>query len=108
MGDETATPLAATITWLLRHGTGMCGQILFTWHQGSDLDYNCKKWRLFADVVNDMAMFIELLGPMLPMIFLQVNVNPVYTSFGMSEGKYKSSLAFTSSLRSRSFVSPGC
>ncbi len=35
VGDDSATPLAATITWLLRHGAGMIGQILFTWAEGS-------------------------------------------------------------------------
>lgn len=63
VGDESATALAATITWLLRHGTGMCGQIVFTWLQGSDLDHNCKKWRLFADIMNDSAILIELTAP---------------------------------------------
>lgn len=66
VGDETATPLAATITWLMRHGAGMAGQIAFTWMQGSDLDHNCKRWRLFADVLNDTAMCLELSGPMWP------------------------------------------
>ncbi len=44
----------------------MAGQILFTWMQGSDLDHNCKKWRLFADIANDAAMCLELTGPLWP------------------------------------------
>ena len=71
VGDEKATSLAATITWLLRHGAGMIGSILFTWMQGSDLDYNCKKWRLFADIANDAAMCLELSGPFWPSEFFQ-------------------------------------
>ena len=63
--------MAATITWLLRHGAGMIGSILFTWMQGSDLDYNCKKWRLFADIANDAAMCLELSGPFWPSEFFQ-------------------------------------
>ncbi len=43
----------------------MIGSILFTWTQGSDLDYNCKKWRLFADIANDFAMCLELTGSFL-------------------------------------------
>ena len=27
------------------------------------MDYDCKKWRLFADVLNDLAMLIEILTP---------------------------------------------
>jgi len=71
VGDETATSLAATITWLLRQGAGMVGQILFTWMQGSDLDHNCKKWRLFADIMNDSAMCLELSGPLWPSFLTQ-------------------------------------
>lgn len=71
VGDEKATSLAATITWLLRHGAGMIGSIVFTWMQGSDLDYNCKKWRLFADIANDFAMCLELSGPFWPSEFFQ-------------------------------------
>ena len=33
VGDESATALAATLTWLMRHGAGMVEQILFTWVQ---------------------------------------------------------------------------
>jgi hypothetical protein len=71
VGDEDATPLAATITWLLRHGAGMTGSIVFTWLQGSDFDHNCKKWRLFADIANDAAMCLELTGPLWPSYCIQ-------------------------------------
>lgn len=29
----------------------------------TSLDADCKKWRLFADILNDFAMFLELLLP---------------------------------------------
>ncbi len=50
MGDESATPLAATLTWLLRHGAGMLGQILFTWVQASctvNLSFNENIFKTF-------------------------------------------------------------
>jgi hypothetical protein len=71
VGDGNATSLAATITWLMRQGAGMVGQIIFTWIQGSDLDHNCKRWRLFADVLNDSAMCLELSGPLWPPFITQ-------------------------------------
>ena len=49
----------------------MISQILFTWMQGSDLDHNCKKWRLFADILNDSAMCLELSGPLWPPFLIQ-------------------------------------
>jgi len=31
-----------------------------------ELDTNCKKWRLAADILNDLAMSLELCSPLLP------------------------------------------
>uniref|UniRef100_A0A7N6FMA1 RUS family member 1 n=1 Tax=Anabas testudineus TaxID=64144 RepID=A0A7N6FMA1_ANATE len=69
VGNQEATVAAATVTWLLRDGTGMLGRILFAWQKGSKLDSDAKKWRLFADVLNDIAMFMEILAPYFPACF---------------------------------------
>uniref|UniRef100_A0A8C6K804 RUS family member 1 n=1 Tax=Nothobranchius furzeri TaxID=105023 RepID=A0A8C6K804_NOTFU len=69
VGNQAATVAGATITWLLRDGTGMLGRILFAWRKGSKLDSEAKKWRLFADVLNDIAMFMEILAPYFPAFF---------------------------------------
>ncbi|CAJ1076333.1 RUS1 family protein C16orf58 homolog [Xyrichtys novacula] len=69
VGNKEATVAAATVTWLLRDGTGMLGRILFAWQKGSKLDSEAKKWRLFADVLNDIAMFMEILAPYFPPFF---------------------------------------
>ncbi|KAK3587237.1 hypothetical protein CHS0354_030424 [Potamilus streckersoni] len=57
------------MTWLVKDGTGMLGRILFAWFQGSNLDCDAKRWRLFADVLNDLAIFIEILAPNFPPFF---------------------------------------
>lgn len=62
VGDQTASVLAATTTWIMKDGMGMLGRILFAWYQGSHLDYDSKKWRLFADVLNDSAIALEMLS----------------------------------------------
>lgn len=69
VGDENATVLAATMTWILKDGTGMLGRITFAWMRGSSLDCNSKRWRLFADIINDIAICIEILAPNFPGIF---------------------------------------
>ncbi|KAG9464585.1 hypothetical protein GDO78_019692 [Eleutherodactylus coqui] len=69
VGDSTATVTGATITWILRDGTGMVGRILFAWMKGSRLDCDAKRWRLFADVLNDLAIFMEILAPLFPSCF---------------------------------------
>lgn len=72
VGNQEATVAAATVTWLLRDGTGMLGRILFAWLKGSQLDSDAKKWRLFADILNDIAMFMEILAPFFPAYFLLI------------------------------------
>ncbi|XP_042638896.1 RUS family member 1 [Orycteropus afer afer] len=49
--------------------TGMLGRIVFAWWKGSKLDCNAKQWRLFADILNDIAMFLEIMAPVYPVCF---------------------------------------
>ncbi|KAI6657421.1 hypothetical protein LOD99_169 [Oopsacas minuta] len=73
IGDVKATVMAATVTWLLKSGSGMLGSILFAWTRGSHLDCYCKQWRFSADVLNDFAIFVEILAPLVgPDYFLYV------------------------------------
>ncbi|KAG2463694.1 PATL2 protein, partial [Polypterus senegalus] len=58
VGNKEATIAGATITWILRDGTGMLGRILFAWKKG-----------LFADVLNDIAIFMEIVAPAFPACF---------------------------------------
>lgn len=69
VGDETKTVLAAAITWLFKDGTSMCGRIGFAWWNGARLDSDAKQWRLFADVLNDSAIFLELVSQYFPREF---------------------------------------
>ncbi|KAM6452831.1 RUS family member 1 isoform 1-T2 [Liasis olivaceus] len=69
VGDETSTVAAATVTWILKDGTGMLGRIAFAWSKGSKLDCDAKQWRLFADVLNDVAIFMEIMAPAFPACF---------------------------------------
>uniref|UniRef100_A0A5S6QD43 DUF647 domain-containing protein n=1 Tax=Trichuris muris TaxID=70415 RepID=A0A5S6QD43_TRIMR len=63
VGDEKASVLAASLTWLLRSGSGMFAQIIFAWFAGKHLDCDCKAWRLTADVLNDVGTTMELMAP---------------------------------------------
>ncbi|XP_042331763.1 RUS family member 1 isoform X2 [Sceloporus undulatus] len=69
VGDETSTVTAATVTWILKDGTGMLGRIFFAWSKGSKLDCDAKQWRLFADILNDVAILMEILAPAFPACF---------------------------------------
>ncbi|KAM4637236.1 RUS family member 1 [Amazona ochrocephala] len=63
VGDGAATVTGATLTWVLRDGVGMVTRITFACLQGSRLDCEAKQWRLAADVLNDVALVLELLAP---------------------------------------------
>ncbi|CAG5123515.1 unnamed protein product [Candidula unifasciata] len=63
VGDASATVMGATLTWLLKDGAGMLGRILFAWSKGTGLDCDAKRWRLFADVLNDFAFFLDIMSP---------------------------------------------
>ncbi|XP_014443175.1 RUS1 family protein C16orf58 homolog [Tupaia chinensis] len=69
VGNARASVSAATATWLVKDSTGMLGRIVFAWWKGSKLDCNAKQWRLFADILNDVAMFLEIMAPIYPIFF---------------------------------------
>ncbi|XP_036986346.2 RUS family member 1 isoform X3 [Artibeus jamaicensis] len=69
VGNAKASVSAATATWIVKDSTGMLGRIVFAWWKGSKLDCNAKQWRLFADILNDVAMFLEIMAPIYPVCF---------------------------------------
>jgi hypothetical protein len=66
VGDATATAASAAMQWLLRDGIGMIGGILFAWRQSARFGLNIRKWRLFADVINDVGLTLEMISPLFP------------------------------------------
>lgn len=94
VGNQDATVAAATMTWLLKDGTGMCGRILFAWRKGTKLDSEAKKWRLFADILNDIAMFVDILAPYFPAFFTLITcVSGIFRSLvGVAGGATRAAL----------------
>lgn len=70
VGDARATILGASLSSMLKDGFGMVGKILFAAWQGANLDGDCKRWRLFADLFNDCALLLELISPLFPRLFV--------------------------------------
>jgi hypothetical protein len=66
VGNDEASALSATVSWIIRDGMGMLGGALFAWQNASAFGNNIKFWRLFADVINDVALIVELVAPLLP------------------------------------------
>ena len=70
VGSTTATPASATLNWITRDGVGMLGGMLFAWYGAQSFGVNVKRWRLFADLINDIGLTLELLSPRFPDLFL--------------------------------------
>jgi len=63
VGDAKATAASAAMQWALRDGTGMVGGLVFSYVASSYLDTHVKEFRLFADVINDVALTLDMFAP---------------------------------------------
>jgi len=66
VGDSSASSLSATSNWIIRDGIGKIASISFAYYQGSQIDADCKRYRLLADFVNDLALTLNIISEVLP------------------------------------------
>uniref|UniRef100_A0A2I3RRW5 RUS family member 1 n=1 Tax=Pan troglodytes TaxID=9598 RepID=A0A2I3RRW5_PANTR len=70
VGNAKATVSAATATWLVKDSTGMLGRIVFQlWQLFPVVVVMIVIVLLFADILNDVAMFLEIMAPVYPICF---------------------------------------
>lgn len=65
VGDAEATVTSAVITWATNDGCAMIGGLLFSYYASGYFDSNVKEWRLFADIINDIGLTLEMILPYL-------------------------------------------
>ncbi|CAH2003769.1 unnamed protein product [Acanthoscelides obtectus] len=101
VGDANANALSAAITWILKDGTGMIGRITFAWWKGNKLDSECKKWRLFADILNDLAMVTELFVPQFQANSMQIlcTTSAMKSIVGVAGGATRASITHHQAIR---------
>lgn len=101
VGKEGATALAATLQWVLRDGAGMLGGLGFAAFCAGRFDVDVKAWRLFADVVNNVGLLLDLLAPHAGENFVVVLcvANLFKSMCGVSAGATKSALTAHFALR---------
>ena len=63
VGNADATAMSAAMTWAMRDGLGMIGGLTFSYHASSLFDGYVKEFRLFADVINDVGLTLDMLAP---------------------------------------------
>ncbi|KAJ1447479.1 vitamin B6 photo-protection and homoeostasis-domain-containing protein [Pelagophyceae sp. CCMP2097] len=64
VGSTEANALAAAVFWVVRDGFGMVGSLIFSCFVGTSFDSRVKQWRLFADVINDVGLCLDVLAPL--------------------------------------------
>ena len=69
VGDENASATGAMLLSILQESVGRMATILFAHWRSRSIEAECKMYRLFADVVNDIAMILDCCSPMLPQAF---------------------------------------
>jgi len=73
VGNAQATATSAAIQWATRDGCGMIGGLWFSYRCSKSMhfDSHVKEFRLLADILNDAALFLDMLAPLL----LQLRLN---------------------------------
>lgn len=69
VGREGATALSALLNFLVRDGCGMAANLLFTSVASSSFSTDGKRWRLFADIMVDIGITLEVCATVVPAQF---------------------------------------
>ena len=60
VGSATSSATAAALVWVLKDGLGMVGSLGFAYLFADAFETNIKEWRLLADVLNNIALTLDL------------------------------------------------
>ena len=63
VGNSEATAMSAAMTWAMRDGLGMIGGLTFSYSVSFLFDGYVKEFRLFADIINDVGLTLDMLAP---------------------------------------------
>jgi len=92
----TTAALATVTTFILKDGSAMLGSLAFSYLAAHLFDGELRFWRLFADVINDVGLTVELLAPLAgPRWFLPVTccANVCKALCGVAAGATRVSIA---------------
>jgi hypothetical protein len=70
VGNAQATALSAAMAWATRDGIGMVGGLCFSFFASDLFDSHVKEFRLFADIVNDIGLTLDMLAPYMTLYYL--------------------------------------
>ena len=70
VGNKAAGAAAAAVTIATRDGLSMAGSLAFSSYFKSFFNQNTKSWRLLADLLNNVALAIDVVAPAFPRYFV--------------------------------------
>eukprot|EP00981_Chlorochromonas_danica_P010233 scaffold3058_cov165-Ochromonas_danica.AAC.24 len=72
VGRTDVTAIQATIQWILRDGASLLGGLLFTSLSSYQFGRDVKTWRLFADMINNLGITLDMVASYWPRYFLGI------------------------------------
>lgn len=66
VGSSSATALSASLNFIVRDGAGMFASLVFTSAAASKFRADIKRWRLFADLIVDAGITLEVVATLFP------------------------------------------
>jgi len=66
VGDIEATAMSAALQWATKDGLGLLGGLYFSSYASTHYDSHVKEFRLFADIINDIGLTLDMITPHLP------------------------------------------
>jgi Vitamin B6 photo-protection and homoeostasis len=95
VGDATAHALAVAVTWMTKDGLGIIGGLVYSYNVSHLFDGHVKEFRLLADVMNDIGLFLDMLAPYVArkhLLYLSGTAVLCKTICGISAGATKGSI----------------
>lgn len=96
MGNANATAQNALLLSVLQDTFGRLSTIIFAARFGLSFEPECKRYRLLADVFNDMSILCDCLSPMLPLrwrVLVLVMARIMSSLCGVAASSAKASLS---------------
>ncbi|KAI0181583.1 vitamin B6 photo-protection and homoeostasis-domain-containing protein [Hypoxylon sp. FL1284] len=96
VGDSASSATAAVLLTVLQEATGRLATIMFAHYHGRAIEPECKFYRFLADIVNDSALFLDVLSPALPFypkVIALCGAGVLRALCGVSGGAAKASLS---------------
>jgi hypothetical protein len=97
VGNAEATAMSAALTWAMKDGLAMMGALVFSYAASPLFDSHVKEFRLFADVINDVGLTLDMMAPWFSdnvthLLLVTSAATLCKTLCGMAAGATKSSI----------------